>query len=142
MFLLRVRLWCYSAFAAGIGFSVIAISSSAYSLIFGIHSAVANGTVVSVDRDSEGLNCPKFQFMAENGAMYVAPCHVWTDEHFAVNDIVLVRYKRNDPNSAWRESLLQILPRETALWGAGALCLGFALRWYARKRRISLKLWG
>jgi hypothetical protein len=137
-----VRHWCYSAFAAGIGFSVVALVSGAYFLNLRFHSLVAAGTVISVDRENgtDGyLYCPKARFQAADGATYTVPCRVWVNRHFTVGDVVPIRYSTSDPNNAWPESQVLALPRETALWGAISFCVGFALFWYARRRGISLK---
>ncbi len=138
-----VRHWCLSAFAAGILFSIVALSSAAYFFDLRIHSLVATGTVASVDRqnDSSGyLYCPKFRFQATDGATYTVPCRVWENRQLAVGSVVQIRYRKVDPSDAWPESQVSAFPRDTALWGACSLSLGFALRWYARKRGNSLKL--
>jgi len=110
-----------------------------------VHSLLANGAIASVDRENHGdgyLYCPTIRFQAEDGATYSVPCRVWDSRRAAVGDPVLVRYKIDDPNDAWPESQVHTLPRDTADWGAFGLCLGFALRWYARRRGISLGLRG
>ena len=143
MFFFGVRHWCHSAFAAGIGLSSVALWSGAYFLNLRTHSLVTTGTITSVDRqsDSDGhLYCPKVRFQASDGATYTVPCRVWVNRPFAVGERVQIRYKTDNPNDAWRESQVRALPRETAIWGAISLCFAFALRWYARRRGISLKL--
>jgi uncharacterized protein DUF3592 len=145
MFFFRVRHWCYAAFAAGICLSIVALGSGVYFLNLRFHSLVTTGSIISVDRESNSdgyLYCPKVRFRAADEVTYTVPCRVWVDRHFAVGDVVLIRYSKADPNDAWPESQVLTLPRETALWGAFSLCLGFALRWYARRRGISLKFLG
>lgn len=143
MFRYLVRLTCYAAFAGGIALSALAIWSGIYFWNFEAHSAATTGIVVSVDREGDGddrLYCPKIRFQATDGVTYTVPCRVWEGRYFAVGDEVPIHYRKDNPNNAWRESLMGT-PRESALGGVFALCVGLALRRYARKRGISLKIW-
>ena len=143
MSLFSVRGWCHAAFAAGIGFSIAALWSAAYFLNLRNGSLVTTGTIMSVagpNGSDDDLYCPTYRFQAADGATYTVPCRVWENRHFTVGDIVPIRYKRVAPNNAWPESQARTLPRDLALGGACGLCLGFALRWYARRRGISLTL--
>jgi len=113
MFLFSIRLWCLSAFAAGIGFSVVALWSTVYFLNLRDHSLVTTGAIMSVARqnDSDGyLYCPTYRFQASDGATYAVPCRVWENQYFAVGDAVLIRYKKADPNNAWPESQVRTFP--------------------------------
>jgi hypothetical protein len=142
--LTSVRLWCYAAFAAGIGFSIWAIGSEIFFSNLRRHSAVTTGTITSVDVDpgDENLYCPHFRFEAADKHTYTGTCHIWekgTSPSFSEGDVVSIRYRPSDPSYSWLETQVHDYPRDAASWGACCLGLGFALLLYARIRGISLK---
>jgi hypothetical protein len=144
-FLGSVRLWCYAAFAAGIGFSLFALGDGIYFLNFRSRSLVTTGIVTTIDvqSDADGnLYCPHVRFEALNGKTYTAACRIWGKGRaptVSVGDSVSIRYSPGDPNKAFPEAQVNNVPRLEASIGICALCLGFAFRWYAAKRKISLK---
>jgi hypothetical protein len=145
-FLGSVRLWCYAAFAAGIGFSLFALGDGIYFLNFRGHSLVTTGIVTAIDVDHDGdmnLYCPHVHFEALNKQSYTVACRIWDRGRApaaSVGDSVLIRYSQRDPNNAFPEAQISNLPRYAAISGFCAFCIGFALRWYASKRGISLRL--
>jgi hypothetical protein len=144
MFLFSVRLWCYAAFAAGIGFSILAMVSGAYFFSFQLHSLVTTGTITSVDVHPDGdknLYCPHFRFEAANKQPYTGGCRIWEGAAappFSVGDVVSIRYRKSNPSDAWLEAQVQDVPNDSAMGGVCGLGVGFALLWYARRRGISL----
>jgi len=145
MFSFSVRLLCYAAFAAGIGFSVAAVYSGVYFFNFQRHSLVTTGTITSVDVNPDGdenLYCPHFRFVAADKKTYTGGCRVWSrsaTQPLSVGAVVTIRYRASDPQDAWREAQIHGYPRFDATAGVCALGLGFALLWFARKRGISLR---
>jgi hypothetical protein len=142
--LTSVRLWCYAAFAAGIGFSFWAICSGIYFWNLQRHSAVTTGTITSVEVDPGGKNlfCPHFRFKAPDKQTYTGTCHIWekgTSSSFSEGDVASIRYRPSDPRDAWLEEYVHDEPRDSAWWSVGCLGVGFALLLYARMRGISLK---
>jgi hypothetical protein len=140
MFLFSVRLWCNAAFAAGIGFSILALGSGAYFFNFQLHSLVTTGTITSVDvqpDNDKNLYCAHFRYEAADKQTYSGSCHIWeksATQPLTVGDAVSIRYKSNNPKDAWLETQVHDFPRDTAIGGVCGLGVGFALLWYARRR--------
>jgi len=137
-----IRLVCRSALAAGIGFCLLALGSEIYFAYFLSHSLSASARITSNGLDvSDGENyyCPEYRFEAADGITYTVTSHVCSNPpEYAVGQVVLVRYKSNDPSDAYIDSFLHNGPRTFAIWGVCALCVGFAFGWYERRRGINI----
>jgi hypothetical protein len=138
-------MWCYAAFAGGIGLSILAVGSGAYFFNLRLHSLVTTGTITSVEMRPDGdknLYCPHFSFEAADKQTYTRGCRIWegsATQPLAVGAVVSIRYASGDPSNAWLEAQVHDFPLNAAIGGVCGLGVGFALLWYARKRGISLR---
>jgi len=143
-----VRLCCYSAFAAGICFTIAAIGSGAYFWSFRLHSLVTTGTITSVEVNPDGdenLYCPHYRFEAADKQAYTIGCRIWERAEappFSVGEVVSIRYRKGNPSDAWPDARVQDFPRDSAAGGVFGLSVGFVLLWCMRRRGISLRLFG
>jgi len=139
-FSLRRSYW--AALAAGVGLLLISVGSKVYFWHFAHNSLTAAGTVTAIEVNEDGYSCPIYRYEASDLRIYEVKsgsCH--KPAAYRVGDRITVLYDRKDHGDAYIEQEMKSDPILELECGASGLAVAFLIRWYAKRKNVSLRFW-